>query len=112
MSATVGVNLAKGRALLQKKREEDKLRPALEKVNAANGIPKTPITAGNPTGDPLLEACVLNGVCIASVAGISHFARIQPKGLNSARHGRAVEECQGVCPHAFQESTPIFGVYR
>jgi len=38
------------------------MRRALEKVNVQTGVPKS---ASNPTGDPRLEACVFNGVCMS-----------------------------------------------
>jgi hypothetical protein len=61
VSATVGVNLAKGRELLRRKREEDKLRRALENIAEESGTPKT---ATNPTGDPRFEPCVYDGICM------------------------------------------------
>jgi len=38
------------------------MRRALEKVNVQTGVPKS---ASNPTGDPRLEVCVFNGVCMS-----------------------------------------------
>jgi hypothetical protein len=58
VSAAIGASLAKGRQLLRRKQEEDKLKRALEMVNAGSGT---------ATVDASLEACVFDGVCMSVV---------------------------------------------
>ena len=87
VSATAGVNMAKARAMLQKKREEEKLRRALEKVGTENAAASLPV-------DPRLEACEYGGVVMSVAERDELIAR--DDYIRRLRAGRMFRSVRGV----------------